>query len=210
MVIPSALPRPGSMSDAESVTMATRLTTHLPAWSRARRPAGAGTALLAADCRRRDQPSGRSGGSLDRYAVLVNRSLWAVLFGTFTLRFSTGLTGLALTYYLRDLHLHRGIVDQLLGLGPNGEVGSMTFGVIAALFFVSELTLSPVFGIISDRLGHYRVMQFGPIFGIVAVLATWATTSLPLIGGTRLLEGSATASSVPSILGFIAVVTASD
>lgn len=147
---------------------------------------------------------------MDRYAVLMNRSLWAVLLGTFTLRFSTGLTGLALTYYLRDLHLHRGIVDQLLGLGPNGEVGSMTFGVIAALFFVSELALSPVFGIISDRLGHYRVMQFGPIFGIVAVLATWATTSLPLIGGTRLLEGSATASSVPSILGFIAVVTATD
>jgi MFS family permease len=53
-------------------------------------------------------------------------------------------------------------------------------------------------------------MQFGPVFGILAVLATWASTSLPIIGGTRLLEGAATASSVPSILGFIAVATASD
>lgn len=140
----------------------------------------------------------------------MSRSLWAVLFGTFTLRFSTGLTGLALTYYLRDLHLHRGMVDVVLGLGPNNEVGPITFSIIAALFYVSELTLSPVFGVISDRLGHHRVMQFGPIFGIVAVLATWATTSLPVIAGTRLLEGSATASSVPSILGFIAFATASD
>ena len=142
--------------------------------------------------------------------MAVNRSLWAVLFGTFTLRLSTGLTGLALTFYLRDLHLHRGMIDIALGLGSNGEVGPITFSVIAALFYVSELFLSPIFGVISDRLGHHRVMQFGPIFGIVAVLATWASTSLPIIAGTRLLEGAATASSVPSILGFIAVATASD
>lgn len=123
--------------------------------------------------------------------------MWAVLFGTFTLRFSTGLTGLALTYYLKDL------------LGERAEA-SLQFGVISALFFVSELTLSPAFGIVSDRLGHQRVMQFGPVFGIVAVLATWATTNLPIIGVTRLLEGAATASSVPSILGFIANATARD
>jgi MFS family permease len=129
----------------------------------------------------------------------VNRSLWAVLLGTFTLRFSTGLTGLALTYYLRDL----------LGGGPQAEA-SLEFGVIGALFYVSELVLSPAFGIVSDRLGHYRVMQVGPVFGIVAVIATWATTNVPIIGLTRLLEGAATASSVPSILGYIAVATAAD
>ena len=45
---------------------------------------------------------------------------------------------------------------------------------------------------------------------LVAVVITWATTNLALLGGTRLLEGAATASSVPSILGFIAVATAMD
>jgi MFS family permease len=140
----------------------------------------------------------------------VNRSLRAVLLGTFTLRFSTGLTGLALTFYLRDLHLHRGMIDIVLGLGPNEKVGPITVSIIAALFYVSELVLSPIFGVISDRLGHHRVMQFGPMFGVAAVLATWASTSLPIIAGTRLLEGAATASSVPSILGFIAVASASD
>src|SRR5690349_5160952 len=58
----------------------------------------------------------------------MDRSLWAVLGGTFTLRFSTGLTGL--------------------------------------------------------------------------------TTNLFVLGGTRILEGASTAASVPSILGYIALVTA--
>jgi MFS family permease len=142
--------------------------------------------------------------------VAVNRSLWAVLIGTFTLRFSTGLTGLLLTYYIRGLANHHGIIDQLLGLGTGVVVGAFTFSVIHALFYVSELGLSPLFGVLSDRLGHYRVMQYGPVFGIVAAVVTWATTNVPLLGATRLLEGSATAASVPSILGFISGTTAHD
>jgi len=140
----------------------------------------------------------------------MDRSLWSVLLGTFTLRFSTGLTGTMLTYYLANLPKHQGVLDQALGLGSGVAVGALAFAVINASFYATELLLSPVFGVLSDRLGHWRVMQFGPIFGILAVVITWATTNLPLIVGTRLLEGSATASSIPSILGFIAAVTALD
>lgn len=142
--------------------------------------------------------------------MTVNRSLWAVLVGTFTLRFSTGLTGLLLSYYLKHLSEHHGILDQALGLGTGLAVSALTFSVIHSLFYVSELGLSPLFGVLSDRLSHYRVMQYGPVFGIVAAVATWATTNVPIIGATRLLEGSATASSVPSILGFISGATAHD
>jgi MFS family permease len=140
----------------------------------------------------------------------VNRSLWAVLLGTFTLRLSTGLTGAALVFYTAHLADFRGVLDNLLGIGASEDASPLAFGIIAALFYVAELGLSPIFGVVSDRLGHHRVMQFGPGFGIVAVIATWATTNLPILGGTRLLEGSATASSVPSILGFIAGATADD
>ena len=140
----------------------------------------------------------------------MNRSMWAVLAGTFTLRFSTGLTGAMLTFYLADLPRYHGVLDQLLGLGVGVAVGSLAFAVIHASFYASELLLSPLFGILSDRQGHWRVMQYGPFFGIVAVVITWATTSVPLIVGTRLLEGAATAASIPSILGFIAVATAMD
>ena len=124
--------------------------------------------------------------------------MWAVLGGTFTLRFSTGLTGAMLGVYLAKLPEHGGQV-----------VHASTLALLASAFFVSELLLSPVFGVLSDRLGHHRVMLFGPFFGAVAVILTALTTNIGLLGGTRLLEGASTAASVPSILGYIAVATAS-
>ena len=124
--------------------------------------------------------------------------MWAVLGGTFTLRFSTGLTGAMLGVYLAKLPEHG---------GPH--VTSSTAALLASAFFLSELVLSPVFGVLSDRLGHHRVMLFGPGFGAVAVILTGLTTNLGILGGTRLLEGASTAASVPSILGYIAAATAS-
>ena len=133
----------------------------------------------------------------------MGRSLNAVLLGTFTLRFSTGLTGALLAYYLADL----------AGVDP------IVVGLFSAAFFAAELVLSPVFGPLSDRWGYHRVMQFGPLFGLVAVVLTGftpsvlvlgLTTGLILLGFTRVLEGASTAASVPSILGFIAIATSYD
>ncbi|MEX1173772.1 MAG: MFS transporter [Chloroflexota bacterium] len=129
----------------------------------------------------------------------MDRSLWAVLAGTFTLRFSTGLTGAMLATYLATLPDHGG-----------EPVSPVVVGIFAATFYVAELVLSPVFGILSDRLGHHRIMLYGPAFGAVAVIITGLTTNLVLLGGTRWLEGASTAASVPSILGYIAMVTAKD
>ncbi len=129
----------------------------------------------------------------------MERSLWAVLVGTFTLRFSTGLTGLLLVFYVNQLPQHG---------GPS--VSAIMVGIFTAAFFAAELILSTPFGMLSDRLGHHRVMQLGPAFGAVAVLLTWRTIDPVILGGTRLLEGASTAASVPSILGFIAMATAGD
>ncbi len=123
--------------------------------------------------------------------------MWAVLGGTFTLRFSTGLTGAMLAVYLAKLPEHGG-----------EEVRASTLALLAAAFYLSELVLSPVFGVISDRIGHHRMMLVGPAFGAVAVILTGLTTNLPILGGTRLLEGASTAASIPSILGYIALATA--
>ncbi len=128
---------------------------------------------------------------------MVDRSLVAVLAGTFTLRFSTGLTGAMLAVYLAKLPEHGGPV-----------VAATTLALLHASFYLAEMCLSPIFGVISDRLGHHRVMLFGPVFGAAAVILTGLTTSLVILGGTRVLEGASTAASVPSILGYIAAVTA--
>jgi MFS family permease len=87
-------------------------------------------------------------------------------------------------------------------------VDARVVGLFAATFYLAELVLSPLFGILSDRIGHHRVMLYGPIFGAIAVVLTGLTTALPILGLTRLLEGASTAASVPSILGFIALATA--
>jgi MFS family permease len=146
----------------------------------------------------------------------MDRSLLAVLLGTFTLRFSTGLTGAMLGAYLAVLPTYGG-----------ERVSPVVVGVFSAAFFAAELVLSPYFGVRSDRVGHHRVMLYGPVFGAIAVILTAFTADLglpgplaalfgPLVGSlavlglTRLLEGASTAASVPSILGFIAIVTAGD
>jgi MFS family permease len=129
----------------------------------------------------------------------MQRSLVAVLVGTFTLRFSTGLTGALLVYYLADL--------ERFGAA---QVTPVQVGILTATFYLAELVLSPVFGTLSDRIGSRPVMQYGPIFGAVAVVMTALTTDLGLLGVTRGLEGAAAAASIPSILGFIALATSHD
>ncbi len=141
----------------------------------------------------------------------VPRSLNAVLIGTFTLRFSTGLAGGLLAIFLAHLPTHG---------GP--EVFPLLVGLLGAMYFVAELTLSPVFGILSDRLGAHRVMQWGPVFGIGAVLMRGIIPN-PLvlglltgiwifvwIGITRFLEGATAGASIPSVLGYIALGTKDD
>ena len=146
----------GSRSDAESVTIATRLKGGPPPG----RPDVAGM-IRAGPSRRRVRAGVQP---LTATLPAMDRSLWAVLAGTFTLRFSTGLTGAMLAFYLAQLPEHG---------GPEVAPRSSS-ACFAATFYLAELVLSPFFGILSDRLGHHRVMLFGPVFGAVAVILTGA------------------------------------
>ena len=101
----------------------------------------------------------------------MERSIRAVTIATFTLRFATGLTGALLVFFLAELPDHG---------GPT--VGPFVLAVMTALFFAAELTLSPAFGLLADRVGHHRVMQIGPFFGFVAVVLTAAAAELHLPG----------------------------
>jgi MFS family permease len=147
----------------------------------------------------------------------LDRSIRNVLFGTFTLRFSTGLTGAMLVYFIADF-------EKLGGQA----VSAVMVAAFHALFYIAELVLSPPFGLLSDRQGFHRVMQYGPLFGAVAVVVTGFVplffvsdaqtaaagtlfaVALIVVALTRVLEGASTAASVPSILGFLAFATADD
>src|SRR6185503_11040012 len=117
---PASAASAGSRSDAESVMTATRTMD-----------ASSDSPPVAGMIR------GASGPKPLRFAGM-DRSLWAVIGGTFTLRFSTGLTGAMLAVYLATLPEHGG-----------QPVDAFVVGIFAATFYLAELVLSPVFGALS-------------------------------------------------------------
>jgi MFS family permease len=85
---------------------------------------------------------------------------------------------------------------------------------LSALFYVTELTLSPVFGAISDLRGRRPILVLGPLLGAIAMLlyplsalTSVVALSVGILGVTRLLEGVSTAAKVPSALGYLADAT---
>jgi MFS family permease len=127
----------------------------------------------------------------------MNRSIVAMLVATFVLRVSTAVTGVMLVFFVNEL-------TRDTGTGPR-DIAFLTGG-----FYATELVGAIAFGILADRFGRKLIMLLGPIFGAVAVLMTALTTRMNVLFVTRLLEGSSTAASIPSTLGYIAAETADD
>jgi len=127
----------------------------------------------------------------------MNRSIASMLLGTFVLRVSTAITGGMLLFLVDDL-------TRRHGGGPHA------LAFLSGGFYTTELVGAIVFGVLADRYGRKVIMLLGPIFGSIAVLMTGLTTHMPTLFVTRLLEGSSTAASIPSTLGFIAAETAHD
>ena len=76
-----------------------------------------------------------------------------------------------LAFYLAHLQDHG---------GPS--VDGFVVGLYSATFYLAELVLSPVFGILSDRYGHHRIMLFGPVFGAIAVILTGLAPAFLVFG----------------------------
>ena len=123
----------------------------------------------------------------------------SLLLGTLTLRTATGTTGALLIVWNKHLH----------GTGAL-TITPVDLATITLAFYVTELLGSPIFGIIADRIGRKPVMLLGPLFGLAAVILTPFSMTIPLLICTRLLEGSSTAASVPSILSYVAAKTSHD
>jgi len=96
--------------------------------------------------------------------------------------------------------------------------GSLVVGLLAAAFFVTELLGAPLAGHVADRVGHRRVLGWGPLFGIVSALvaatASLAISSLALLVTVllvaRLNEGASAACAVPNTLVLLSRPTEGD
>jgi MFS family permease len=117
--------------------------------------------------------------------------LWSVLL----IRSASSAGGVVIGLYLAYLH----------SLGQ--QVTSVTVGLVAAVFYLTELTLTPVLGALSDRYGRKRFLVLGPLVGAVAVFLPPLALALPLLIGMRLLEGVSSSSSTPATLGYLAAAT---
>ena len=97
------------------------------------------------------------------------------------------------------------LLAHLVREGAN--FGSGTVGLLAAVFYGTELLGAPWFGVLSDRHGRRIFMIAGPILGGIAVqLIGWPRVLAAMVAG-RLLEGLSSASSVPATLSYLSAAT---
>ena len=137
-------------------------------------------------------------GIRDLLRTPISRSLKVGILSSFLLRLAGGATAIMLVKYLNfgvaaahgETHIDPGIV-----------------ALLSAIFYVTELLMSPVLGALSDRWGRKPFLVLGPIFGALAVQIHPLTTVILVIALARLFEGLATACNIPSTLGFLSDAT---
>jgi MFS family permease len=117
------------------------------------------------------------------------------------------------------LRLAGALTASLLGahLRQTLNAGADLIGILAALFYVTELSLSPVFGALSDLRGRRFILVLGPAMGVailpiypVSALLGTSLLGIAILVFARLFEGVSTAAKVPSALGYLADATAGD
>jgi MFS family permease len=131
---------------------------------------------------------------------MLRRSVIPLLVGTFILRLNGGAGNIILGRFLAELSLHHGHV-----------ITNINVGLLAVAFFVTELTLAPVMGALSDRWGRRFFLTFGPILGLIQVsllLFTPTQNPLPYLLSLQVLAGISSAMQVPAVLGYLADYTA--
>lgn len=124
-------------------------------------------------------------------ASALGLPLKIVIGSSFLLRLAGGATGILLAAYLKRV------------VGAQADL----IGLLGAIFYLSELLLSPIFGALSDLKGRRFLLVLGPIVGAVALPFYPLTTAVVILCLGRLLEGVSTAAKVPSALGYLADAT---
>jgi MFS family permease len=128
------------------------------------------------------------------------RSVTPLLIGTFILRANAGAATIMLGRFLAQLSSHNG-----------HPITNIHVGLLAVTYFIVELTLAPIMGALSDRLGRRFFLSVGPLVGLIQVtllLFTPAEDPLPYLLSLQLLAGISSAMQVPAVLGYLADYTA--
>jgi MFS family permease len=131
---------------------------------------------------------------------MVRRSVAPLLLGTTIQRASSGACTVILGLFLAQLAAFNG-----------HTITSLQVGLLPVFFYVTELSLAPFMGGLSDRWGRHTFMVIGPLVGLLQVgllIFTPTVNPLPYLLGLQMLAGLSGAMTTPVILGYLADYTA--
>ena len=92
-------------------------------------------------------------------------------------------------------------------------ITSLDVGLLAVVYFVTELTLATPMGALGDRFGRRLFLVVGPLIGLIeTALFIFTPTGypLPFLLGLQVLAGISSAMNVPATLGYLADFTVGD
>ena len=98
-----------------------------------------------------------------------------------------------------------------LSVQSGHAISSIHVGLISVAYYIVELTLAPLLGAVSDRIGRRVFLFIGPLFGLVQVALLVFTPThnpFPYLLSLQLLAGISSAMQVPAALGYLADYTA--
>lgn len=98
-----------------------------------------------------------------------------------------------------------------LSVQSGHAISSIHVGLISVAYYIVELTLAPLLGAVSDRIGRRVFLFIGPLFGLVQVALLVFTpmhNPFPYLLSLQLLAGISSALQVPAALGYLADYTA--
>ncbi|WP_201361831.1 MFS transporter [Dictyobacter formicarum] len=122
-----------------------------------------------------------------------------LLVGTFILRANSGAGTIVL-----------GLLLAHIAASSAHQITSVQVGLLPVAFYISELTLAPFMGGLSDRWGRRKFLVLGPVFGLLQAGLLFFTPThqpLPYLLSLQVLAGLSGAITVPAVLGYLADLT---
>ncbi len=133
---------------------------------------------------------------------MVRRSVTPLFIGTLVLRSNSGASTVVLGLLL----------SQLATPGHSlHAITSLQVGLLPVAFYITELSLAPFLGGLSDRWGRRRFLIIGPFFGFAQAILLFFTpvaNPLPYLLALQVLAGVSGAMTTPAVLGYLADYTA--
>jgi MFS family permease len=130
---------------------------------------------------------------------MPRQSATPLLTGTFILRTSAGAGTVVLGLFLAQLTRYAG-----------HSITSLQVGLLAVVYYITELTLATPMGALGDRFGRRRFLILGPLLGLIETgLFIFTPIHHPLfyLLGLQVMAGLASAMTTPATLGYLADFT---